>query len=356
MSEAARWELLIKRDDLAVTEVREVEAAELGDGEVELAVERLALTMNNVTYARWGDIPPLNFWNAFPSPDPALGRLPVWGFVRVARSNHPDYSVGDRFFGYLPSSSHHVVRPSAASRGFVDTTPDRYFAHPWYQTFQPADVRDDHRDDRRTLLRPIYPASFHVADFLAGKAGDDGLTVIVTSASSKVGIGIAHRLRGNANVRTIGLTSGSRAEFVAGLGLYDDVAAYDDLPAVPAGPVAVVDLAGDSQVLTAIHGKFQAGLVHVALLGWTHGAQPPPELTDPTPELFFTPVVEGMTISAEGEDAFFARYHAAEDEFIDATESWLTVADDSGPEAVVAVFQSLADGTHAANGCTVLEP
>jgi hypothetical protein len=356
MPEAARWELLVKRDDLAVAEVRRAEAPELGAGEVELAVERLALTMNNVTYARWGDFPPMNFWDAFPAADPAWGRLPVWGFVRVARSSHPDFSAGDRFFGFLPSSSHHLVRPAPAPRGFVDTTPGRHFAHPWYQTFQPAGAVD-HRDDRRTLLRPIYPASFHVADFLADKAGDGALTVLVTSASSKVAVGIAHRLCGNANVRVIGLTSRPNTEFVAGLGLYDAVAGYDDLPSVSVdGPVACVDLAGDAEVLTAIHGTFRDSLVHIALLGWTHGAQPPPDLADPEPEMFFTPAVEDLTISAEGEDAFFARYHAAENEFIDATESWLTVAEHSGPEAVAAVFQSLAAGTHPANSCTILTP
>jgi hypothetical protein len=312
--------------------------------------------MNNVTYARWGDVPPLNFWNAFPATDPAWGRLPVWGFVRVTRSRHPDFSAGDRFFGYLPSSSHHVVRPASASRGFVDTTPDRHFAHPWYQTFQPAGAVD-HRDDRRTLLRPIYPAAFHIADFLAGKAGDDGLTVLLTSAASKVAIGIAHRLRGNENVRVVGLTSRHNTGFVAGLGLYDAVVGYDDLSSIAVdGPVACVDLAGDAEVLTAVHGRFRGSLAHIALLGWTHGAQPPPDLADPAPELFFTPAVEGMTISAEGEDAFFARYHAAENDFIDATESWLKVAEDSGPEAVVAVYRSLVDGTHAANSCTILRP
>lgn len=356
MPEAARWELLVRRDDLAVTEVRQAEAPELGDGEVELAVERLALTMNNVTYARWGDIPPLNFWHAFPSADPAWGRLPVWGFVQVTRSRHADFSAGDRFFGYLPSSSHHVVTPAPASRGFVDTTPGRHFAHPWYQTFQPADAVD-FRDDRRTLLRPIYPASFHVADFVAGRAGDGGLTVLITSASSKVAIGIAHRLRGNANVRTVGLTSRQNTEFVAGLELYDAVAGYDDLSSVSAeGPVACVDLAGDTEVLTAVHDRFQPSLVQSTLLGWTHGPQPPPALTDPAPELFFTPAVEGMTIEAAGEDAFFARYHAAENDFIDATESWLKVAEDNGPEAVAAVYRSLVDGTHATNSFTILRP
>lgn len=349
-----RWELLVKRDDLVVTDVREADAVALEAGEIELAVERLALTMNNVTYSRWGDIAPMNFWNAFPAPDPTLGRLPVWGYARVARSNHPDFSAGDRFFGYLPSSSHHVVRPAPVSRGFLDATPGRYFAHPWYQKFQRAGAAD-HREDRRTLLRPVYPASVHVGDFITGKVGD-GLTVIITSASSKVAIGIAYRLRDNANVRTVGLTSGSHTEFVAALGLYDEVTAYDSLPAMPEGRVLCVDLAGNSKLLASIHGTFQTGLVHVALLGWTHGVQPQAELTDPTPELFFTPAVEDIAISAEGEDAYFARYHAAEDEFIDFTESWLTVANGRGPDAVASVFRSLVDGTHEANACTIITP
>lgn len=356
MTGAARWELLVKRDDLAVGEVREAAAAELGAGEVELAVERLALTMNNVTYARWGAIPPMNFWDAFPAPDPGLGRLPVWGFARVARSNHPGYRAGDRFFGYLPSSSHHVVRPERASRGFLDATASRYFAHPWYQTFQPAGAVD-HRDDRRTLLRPVYPASFHVADRIAAKAGD-GLTVVVTSASSKVGIGIAHRLRGNANVRTIGLTAGHHAELVAGLGLFDEVATYGAPPPVPAGPILCVELTGDAGVLAAVGSTYRSGLVDITLLGWTHGVQTdqPATADAPEPETFFTPAVENAAIAAEGEDAYFARYHAAEDEFIDFTGSWLTVAAGRGPEAIAAVLRSLADGTHAADGFTILTP
>ena len=357
MSEEARWELLFKRDAIEVTEVREVAAPELDEDEVELAVERVGLTMNNVTYARYGDVPPMSFWNAFPAADPAWARLPVWGFVRVARSRHPGVAVGDRFFGYLPTSSHHVVRPGPASRGFVDTTPDRQFPHPWYQTFQPAGA-DDARDDRRTLLRPVFPASFHVAGYLAGKAGADGLTVLLTSASSKVAIGIAHRLKDDPAVRIVGLTSARNRDLVAGLGLYDQVLDYRELSAVAAaGPLALVDLAGDNELVRTVHRTFQDSLAHITLLGWTHGVQlPPPVLADPAPELFFTPAVEDMTIEAEGEEAFFARYHAAEDEFIDFTESWLTVGEGSGPERLAAVMDCLDKGTHPADSSTVITP
>jgi hypothetical protein len=353
MPESARWELLVERDDLDVTEVRRPGTPDLAADQVELAVERFALTMNNVTYARWGEP---SFWEVFPTTDPSWGRLPVWGFARVVRSRHPRVSVGDRVFGMMPLSSHHLVRPAPVSSGFVDTTPDRHFPHPWYRTFRPAGGVDD-RDDRRTLLRPVHPASFLFADFVARKAGDGGLTLLVTSASSKVAIGIAHYLRGNPNVRTVGLTSAPNRDFVAGLGLYDEVFAYHDLPAITiGGPAACVDITGDTELLTAVHGRFRESLVHIALLGWTHGAQPPSALADPAPEMFLTPGAEAMAIEADGEDAFFARYHAAEDEFIDATESWLTVKNDSGPDAAAAVFRRLVDGTHPVDSCTVLDP
>jgi hypothetical protein len=351
--EAARWELLVKRDDLEATEVRRVPPPKLDADQVELAVERIALTMNNVTYAWCGDPEMMNFWVMFPAPDPAWGRVPVWGYVRVSRSEHPDYAVGDRYFGLLPMSSHHIVRPGRVPTGFVDTTPDRHFPYPWYQTFHAVGPADD-RDDRRTLLRPIYPASFHAADFVAGQAGE-GLTALITSASSKVAIGVAHRLRGNANVRTIGVTSEHNREFVTGLGLYDEITGYQELPAID-GPVLCLEMTGDNDLLATIHSTYRDRLLHVALLGWTRSVRPPEGLTDPTPEIFFAPGVEAMTIEAEGQDAYFARYSAAEDEFADATESWLTIANDNGPDAVAAVFRGLVNGTHPTNHCTILGP
>ncbi|MDQ3786851.1 MAG: DUF2855 family protein [Actinomycetota bacterium] len=355
MPEAARWELLVSRDDLVVTEVRQLAVPALAADQVELAVERLALTTNNVTYAHFGG-PPMNFWNTFPTADSAWGRLPVWGFARVTRSRHPGFSPGERFFGLVPSASHHLVVPAAAARGFADATPDRHFPHPWYGTFQPAGV-PDHHDDRRALLRPVYPASFHAADALAAKAGDDGLTVLVTSASSKVAIGIAHRLRGNPNVRTVGLTSADHREFVTGLGLYGQVVSYQDLAALTVeGPVACVDLSGDNALMAVVHGAFQDRLAHFMTLGWTRGVQPPPDLTDPVPERLFAPGVEATAIEAEGVDAYFARYLAAEDEFIASTESWLTVKNDGGPDAVAAVFRGLVDGSHPVDRCTVITP
>ena len=68
MSDVDRWDLVFRRDDLSVSEVRSATAPELQPGEVSLAVEKFGMTTNNATYARFGDDVVIAFWNAFPGP------------------------------------------------------------------------------------------------------------------------------------------------------------------------------------------------------------------------------------------------------------------------------------------------
>ena len=75
---------------------------ELAAGEVLLAVDRFALTANNVTYAVAGDM--LNYWSFFPA-EAGWGRIPVWGFGNVVKSRHDAVSTGERLYGYYPMSS-----------------------------------------------------------------------------------------------------------------------------------------------------------------------------------------------------------------------------------------------------------
>ncbi|MEY3453201.1 MAG: hypothetical protein RL574_939, partial [Actinomycetota bacterium] len=83
-----------------------VAPVELAAGEVLLALERAALTSNNVSYALSGDM--LDYWGFFPT-EPAWGRLPVMGFGVVTKSAHPEVAVGGRYFGFFPLADHHVV-------------------------------------------------------------------------------------------------------------------------------------------------------------------------------------------------------------------------------------------------------
>lgn len=353
------WEVLVKRDDPATAEVRPVEPAPLGPGEVRVALEKVAMTTNNATYARFGDDAVIAFWNAFPGPD-GLGRVPVWAFVRVTESAHPDVAVGTRYYGYMPMASHHVVAAQPVPGGFMDSAPERSFLHPWYLTFERAGEPDE-LDDRRAAVHCVYPASFNLADLVTRKAAEGARTAVVTSASSKVSTGLAAELAARApGLATVGITSARNVAFVTGLGLYDQVVSYEELETVPVtGPSVLVDVTGDPGIRTRAAAHLADGLVHTALVGFTHPAAsvlPPSGMAGPEPEVFFTPAIEMAAAEAEGPEAYRARYAAAERRFLEQAGQWLSVTHRRGPDAIVASFRDLLTGEQRPDEIVVLAP
>ncbi|GAA2076893.1 DUF2855 family protein [Actinomadura alba] len=354
-----QWDLVVKRNDLTVSEVRDAPRNRLGEGEVRLAVERFGLTANNATYARFGDDSVIAFWRAFPGPS-GYGRVPVWGFARVEESSHPDIAAGSRYFGYLPMSTHHVVTAEPMARGFADTAAQREFLHPWYRTYEPAGDPDP-LDDRWALLHPVYPAAFNLADLLEQQAALGARSVLITSASSKVAIGLVEELAARqVPLSAVGLTGGRNTAFVEGLDLYDTVASYDALSSISvAGPTVFVDLTGDPARRTAVCERFTNELCHTALVGFTHPTAtvlPPPGLAGPEPQVFFTPAIEMETIAKEGADSYYTRYAESEKRFVEYSASWLTVHDRRGPEAIADSFRSLLAGEQAPNTSDILRP
>src|ERR1700753_2807730 len=117
------WDLLVDRADLTHTSLVDVAPPAPGPGQVVLAVDRVGMTANNVTYAVFGDA--MHYWDFFPAP-PGQGRVPLWGFAEVAASRHPDVGEGTRLYGSLPTSSHLVVEPAKVdAKGFRDASAHR---------------------------------------------------------------------------------------------------------------------------------------------------------------------------------------------------------------------------------------
>jgi hypothetical protein len=329
VSDVDRWDLVFRRDDLSVSEVRSATAPELKPGEVSLAIEKFGMTTNNATYARFGDDVVIAFWNAFPGPE-GYGRVPVWGVATVEDSLHPDIEVGTRYFGFLPMGSHHVVAPQLTPQGFFDATPVRDFLHPWYRTYQFL-AGNEGLDDRRTLLRPVYPASFNLADFVERKAAEGSRSVIVTGASSKVAIGLAEELVAReVEIETIGITAEGHLGFVDDLGFYSHVVSYDDLATVT---------------------------TTTALVGFAHSdaAVLPPELAGPEPEVFFTPAIEMEAIANEG-SGYVDRYNKSEERFAREAGSWLSIRHGQGPSAILSAFRALLSGAQSPSTGVILHP
>jgi hypothetical protein len=286
-------DFLVKRDDLRECRIAESEAPEVGPGQALLRVDTFGLTANNITYAVMGEA--MSYWDFFPAED-GWGRVPMWGFAEVERSEAAGVEAGTRLYGYLPPSSHLLVTPASVDgQGFVDGSPHRAALPSAYHRYLATGTDPFYRADTeemQMLLRPLFFTSFLIDDQL----DDEGLTgrgpIVISSASSKTAIGTAFLLAQREEVELIGLTSPESAEFVESLGVYGRTVAYDAIDSLDRGPATYVDVAGDGAVRHAVHSHFGDELIHSMAVGVTHWEDfgtGQGELPGPPPTLFFAP-------------------------------------------------------------------
>jgi uncharacterized protein DUF2855 len=286
-------DFLVKRDDLRQCRLAEAEAPALEPGQALLRVESFGLTANNVTYAVMGGS--MSYWDFFPAAG-GWGRVPMWGFAEVERSEVDGVEPGTRLYGYLPPSSHLVVTPARADEGgFVDDSPNRAALPSAYHRYLATAADPFYRaetEEIQMLLRPLFFTSFLIDDQLADEALIDRGPIVISSASSKTAIAAAFLLGQRQGVELVGLTSPRNVEFVDGLGVYGSTVAYDAIDSLERGPATFVDIAGDATVRRAVHAHYGGELVHSMSVGVTHWQEFEPgeaKLPGPRPAFFFAP-------------------------------------------------------------------
>ena len=352
-------DFLVKRDDLRECRVVEGPAPAIGPGQALLRVETFGLTSNNVTYGVFGEA--MSYWDFFPTEEDGWGRVPVWGFAAVERSEAEGVETGTRVFGYLPPSSHLVVAPGdAGEAGFVDASPHREALPSAYHRYLATSTDTFYRADSeevQMLLRPLFFTSFLIDDQL----DDEGLTgrgpVLVSSASSKTAIAAAFLLSRRDGVELVGLTSPGNAEFVAGLGIYDRTVAYDAIGSLERGPATFVDIAGDGDVRQAVHTHFGDELVHSMAVGMTHwealGAGGG-DLPGPQPKFFFAPDRVSKRARDWGRAGLESRVAEAWHPFCEWTAGWLETIRGHGFDAVRDAYLDVLEGRVDPNHAHVL--
>lgn len=194
-------DFLVNRANLSECRFVDVPAAanvDLAAGELLIAVDRFALTANNVTYAVAGDM--LNYWSFFPA-QAGWGRIPVWGFGDVVQSKHDAVQTGERLYGYYPMSSWLKIRPeSVTPAAIVDGSAHRKDLPPIYNQYLRTAVDrlyERATEERQMLFRPLFLTAFLLDDYLAEGDLFGASAVVLTSASSKTAIGLASLLSEN---------------------------------------------------------------------------------------------------------------------------------------------------------------
>ncbi len=351
-------DFLVKRDDLRECRIAESEAPAPAPGQALLRVDSFGLTANNITYAVMGEA--MSYWDFFPADD-GWGRVPMWGFAEVERSEAEGVEVGTRVYGYLPPSSRLLVTPvSVDPGGFVDGSPHRAALPSAYHRYLATAADPFYRPGTEAiqmLLRPLFFTSFLIDDQL----GDEGFTergpIVISSASSKTAIAAAFLLAQRDGIELVGLTSPRSAEFVAGLGIYGRTVTYDAIDSLERGPATYVDVAGDAEVRQAVHSHYGDELVHSMAVGVTHWEEfggGDAELPGPTPTFFFAPDRVVKRSQDWGRAALEQRVAGAWHPFCEWTAGWLQTIPSEGFEGVREAYLDVLEGRVAPNSAHVI--
>ncbi|MCP4436461.1 MAG: DUF2855 family protein [Actinomycetia bacterium] len=339
----------VSRQDLRQTRAIRTPQADLADGQIRLSVERFALTSNNITYAVAGDM--LDYWGFFPAEAP-WGRIPAIGLATVTESSNADIHVGGRYFGFYPMGTELVIDASPrGEHGFRDAGPHRARHAAIYTDFRNIEEDPDfdlERVDEYLLLYGMFMTSFLVDDQLGDRTFEGATSTIVTSASSKTSIALATCLAGRADISAIGLTSARNRAFVEGLGLYDQVATYDEVDELDASErTGMVDMAGSSEIRAAVHTHFGDALAFSINVGATHWEEMPAgehDIPGPKPEFFFAPGQAAKRVEDWGPAELQARINHAYRRMVDQSTQWLRIEHRQGSEGIEDTYRDLLEG------------
>ncbi len=288
-------EIWVDRKGFKTTKLVERDLPPLAEGECLVRIDKFGLTANNVSYAVSGDA--IGYWKFYPAED-EWGKVPVWGFADVIDSRCAEIEKGERLWGFFPMASHLVMQPGNITKGrFTDITAHRQPLPALYNHYTRTRAEPDFLkklEDQRCLFFPLFMTSFVLYDYLADNKFFGAAQIVIGSASSKTGFGLAHLLHHDKNVHCdiIGLTSPSNKNFVQQLNVCDEIITYGDEKNIdPARKTAFVDMSGNGPLIKALHHHFGDNMVESCIVGATHWEQERHgrDLPGAQPRFFFAP-------------------------------------------------------------------
>ena len=320
------------------------EPVALEPGEVRLTLERFALTSNNISYALGGDF--LDYWGFFPA-EVGWGRLPAMGYGIVSESANPDIAVGGRYFGFFPVGNEHIVQAQTSSGGFIDVGTHREKHAMAYRAFDKVSDVEGENDNAMLIFRGLFMTSFLAEDFLREQNFFEATHVVITSASSKTSIALAHCLRANSTMRVIGLTSDANVDFVNSVGEYHDAVTYSEISLLnPSVQTVIVDMAGNPEIVASVHTHFGELLKYSCSIGATHWDQTSHRVDTPgpKPQFFFAPSQISKRSKEWGRAELNIRLETALNTFIEGSKEWLRIEHSRGADAVSETYSQLVAG------------
>jgi hypothetical protein len=347
--------LEVNRAELSRWQIRHDALETMGEtGAVLLEVERFGFSANNVSYAVFADA--LRYWDFFPACSPDHGRIPVWGIVRVVRSDIPGVPPGSRYYGFVPMASHLVVRPvEIAADGFRDSAGVRASLPPdynWYERIAPG---SEGGEDILVAAKPVFTAPMLLSLLLE----DHGVSnVVMTSASSKTALALGWLLAQRPHVRRVGITSSHARGLIAASGLFEEVHDYDHLDGLAAdGPTWLIDFNGSAETRHRLHSALHPQLERSLIVGTTHwnawtGLES--DIAGPQPELFIGYAVIQTYWQRWGEEGFRQRLNEQWERYAQIAASLFSIETVVGGPAIGQCYEQAITAGFAPNKALIM--
>ena len=359
----------IKLDDFLgsrIAQADNIQPESLAPGQVLVAVDKVALTSNSLSYVIGSQSGLMPWLDVFPAPE-GYGHIPCWGFGDVVHSNNDQVPEGERLYGFFPIASQIVLDAGKTHKGgFTDIAECRAGVAPFYNEYSYVRKEPGYApefENNMSLFRPLFATSYLLESFCEDHGFlDDADQVIVSSASSKTAMGFGYLLTKNHahQVKAIGLTSSRNKDFVSSLGCYDQVISYDELELVDANLRSIVfDVAGNRGVLENIHQRLGDNILYSGQVGQTHWEDKDHRLSKllpgPRPVYWSGPDQLMALRERYGESGFMKRVQESMIDFMIAAFNWINIEESKGPDASEARVRRMLEGdVNAANGMILM--
>jgi hypothetical protein len=343
-------ELWVDREDLRETKVVQSDQQPLEDGQIRVAIDKMGLTANNVSYAVSGEM--IGYWKYFPA-EGRWGKVPGWAMADVVESRSDAVAQGERLYGFFPMASEVVLHPGhVADDFFMDAAPHRAELPALYNQYRRTKGEPDFLhplENERCLLFPLFITSFVLYDYLIDNDFFGAQQVIIGSVSSKTGFGLAHLLKNDPNVsqKVVGLTSAGNVEFVESLACCDQIVTYDEKSAIDASLLtAWIDMSGDGPLTNTLHHMLGDKLVESCIVGATHWEaerKRDKDLPGAKPTFFFAPGHIAKRDAEWGQGEIWRRGSEAGAEIAKSISDQIRVEHVSGAQPVARIWCDMLD-------------
>ncbi len=346
------FEIQINRNNFHQFKLVEKETPREGDlkeDQILIKIEKFAFTANNITYALVGD--QMNYWDFFPVSE-EWGIIPVWGFGDVIFSKNPAIPVGARYYGYYPMASHLILSPSRVKPAiFTDATKHRVSLPAAYNNYINTALDPGYKPEGEAiqcLFRPLFTTSFLIEGFIADNGFFGAQNILLTSASSKTGIGLAYLLSQRKKTRSInilGLTSEKNVSFVKNLGYYDSVIAYNQISQLEKEATVVVDFSGNEALHQSLNNHLTQHLFYTCLVGFADWSQINYEENVAEKSNFFFAPTQFLKRKEEwGTAALQQKIGKAWFSFTNQIGDWMTIKNTDGAQGFMDLYLSMLEG------------